>query len=87
MDQGPAPQGQQNSAQGFNPGNPHNKGFALKGRERRVLDEARTYCRASRSAQLGRAIGPASALLGRSIWRPFRARRSWWTIPRVETLG
>jgi hypothetical protein len=38
--------------------------------------------------QLGRAtIGPsdpASALLGRSIWRPFRARRSWWTIPRVE---
>jgi hypothetical protein len=37
---------------------------------------------------LGRAtIGPsdpASTLLGRSIWRPFRARRSWWTIPRVE---
>ena len=22
-----------------------------------------------------------------SISRPFRARRSWWTIPRVETLG
>jgi hypothetical protein len=29
MDRGPAPQGLQNSAQGFNPGNPHNKRFAL----------------------------------------------------------
>jgi hypothetical protein len=39
------PAGLQNSAQGFNPENPH-KGFALKGREMRVLDEARTYWRA-----------------------------------------
>ncbi|MEA3144892.1 MAG: hypothetical protein QOI53_304 [Verrucomicrobiota bacterium] len=67
MDRGPAPQGLQNSAQGFNPGNPQNKRFALtrrylvapcwkntrsaglevlKGRERRVPEEARTYCRA-----------------------------------------
>ena len=30
---GPAPQGLQDSAQGFNPGNPQNKRFALKGRE------------------------------------------------------
>jgi hypothetical protein len=57
-------------------------GFALKGRE----------CGSqARSAQLGRVrIGPSdptSVLLGRSIWHPFRARRSWWTIPRVETLG
>ncbi len=55
-------------------------------------DQARTYFFAQKSdAQLGRStIGlsdPASALLGRSIWRPFRARRSWWTIPRVETAG
>ena len=97
---GPAPQGLQDSAQGFNPGKPHNKRFALKltrrylvapcwkntrsaglevlkGREMRVPDEARTHCRAkSKSAQLGRAtIGPsdpASALLGRSIWRPLQ---------------
>ncbi len=46
MNRGPAPQGLQNSAQGFNPGNPQNKRFALKGREMRVPDEARTYCRA-----------------------------------------
>ena len=46
MDREPAPQGLQNSAQGFNPGNPQNKRFALKGREMRVPDEARTYCRA-----------------------------------------
>ena len=46
IDRGPAPQGQQNSAQGFNPGNPHNKRFALKGREMRVPDEARICCRA-----------------------------------------
>jgi hypothetical protein len=41
-----APQRLQNSAQGFNPGNRQNKRFALKlkGREMRVLGEARTYC-------------------------------------------
>ena len=69
MDRGPAPQGLQNSAQGFNPGNPHNKGFALKGREMRIPDEACSDlpCK-SRSAQLGRATtgrsDPASALFG-----------------------
>jgi hypothetical protein len=26
-------------------------------------------------------------LLAHSICRPFRARRSGWTVPRVETLG
>src|ERR1700719_2352413 len=31
--EGPAPQGLQNSALGFNPGKPHNNRFALKGRE------------------------------------------------------
>jgi hypothetical protein len=46
MDRGPAPQGLQDSAQGFNPGNPQNKRFALKGREMRVPDETRTYSRA-----------------------------------------
>jgi hypothetical protein len=47
MDRRPFPQGLQDSAQGFNPGNPQNKRFALKlkGREMRVPDEARTYCR------------------------------------------
>jgi hypothetical protein len=76
------------SPEGFSPGNPQNKRFALKGRGMRVPDEARTDLpRKSQSAQLGRIIGPASALFGRSIWRPFRARRSWWRIPRIETLG
>jgi hypothetical protein len=42
--EGPAPQELQDS--GFNLGNPQNKRFALKGRERRVPEEARTYCRA-----------------------------------------
>ncbi|MEA3145862.1 MAG: hypothetical protein QOI53_1319, partial [Verrucomicrobiota bacterium] len=32
---------------GFNPGIPHNKRFALKGREMRIPDEARTYCGAN----------------------------------------
>jgi hypothetical protein len=68
MDRGPVPQGLQDSAQGFNPGTLKISGFALKGREMRVPDEARTYCRAKVSVrQLGRAtIGPsdpASALL------------------------
>jgi len=41
MDGRPAPQGLQDSAQGFNPGNPQNKRFALqlKGREMRLPDE------------------------------------------------
>jgi hypothetical protein len=32
------------------------------------------------------AIGPAFALLGRSVWRPFRASR-FRLVPRVKTLG
>jgi hypothetical protein len=53
--------------------------FALKGRE--LSGESGTYSRAkSQSAQLrGAATGtldPTSTLLVRSIWRPFRARRS-----------
>jgi hypothetical protein len=31
VDQGPAPQGLQDPAQGFNPGNPHNKTVRLEG--------------------------------------------------------
>jgi hypothetical protein len=71
MDRGPAPQGLQNSAQGFNPGNPQNKRFALKGRVMRVPDETRTYCRKKVRVRIGRAtIGPSDfvfTLLGRSI--------------------
>ena len=93
MDRGLAPQGLQNSAQGFNPGNPHKKRFALKGREMRVPDEARTYCRAKARVrnwevrQLDRR--PRFRLIRTFDLAPlsFRARRSWWTIPRVETLG
>jgi hypothetical protein len=40
--EGPAPQGLQNSAQGFNPGKPHNNRFALKGREMRLPEGLRT---------------------------------------------
>jgi len=60
MDRGPAPQGRQNSAQGFNPGNPQNKRLALKGREMRVPDKARTYCPAKlrvRNRTIGRDFG------------------------------
>jgi hypothetical protein len=81
MNRGPAPQGLQDSAQGFNPGNPQNKRFALKlkGREMRVPDEARTYCRAKVRVRnwdvlLFGPSDPASALLGRSIWRPLQGR-------------
>ena len=70
MGRGPAPQGLQHSAQGFNPGNPQNKRFALKGREMRVPDETGTLPQKSECA-----IGPsdpASPLLGHSIWRPLQ---------------
>ena len=76
MDQEPAPQGLQNSAQGFHPGNPQNKRFALKGREMRVPGKSHLLPRKSQSAQLERVIigtsDPASAQLGRSIWRPLQ---------------
>ena len=77
MDRGPAPQGLQNSAQGFNPGNPQNKRFTLKGREVRYqIMLAAIAAQKSESAQLERVtIGPsdpASVLLGRSIWRPLQ---------------
>jgi hypothetical protein len=32
-------------------------------------------------------LDPTSALQVDSIWRPFRARRAGWSVPRVETLG
>jgi hypothetical protein len=74
MDRGPAPKGLENSAQGFNPGNPQNKWFALmKGREMRVPDEARACRRAKVRVrnwdvrQLDRRT--RFRLLGRSIWR------------------
>jgi hypothetical protein len=88
---GLAPKGLQDSAQGFNPGNPQNKWFALKGREMRLRDKSRTHCGAkSQSAKLKPVTNwhwNPSTLLGRAIWRPFRARRSGWLVPRVETLG
>ncbi len=86
MDRGPAPQGLQNSAQDFNPGNPQNKRFALKGREMRVTDEVAPNAPQKSECAIG-VSDHASVLLGRSFWRPFGARRSWWTIPRVETRG
>jgi hypothetical protein len=61
----PKPKGLQNSAQGFNPGKPQNKRFALKlkGREMRVPDKVAPLPRKSQSAQLGRAtIGPSDPL-------------------------
>jgi hypothetical protein len=89
---GLAPKGLQDSAQGFNPGNPQNKWFALKGREMRPRDKSRTDCGAKSQCAIETcyncAIGtPISTLLARSIWRPFRARRVGWSVPRVETLG
>jgi len=55
MDRGRAPQGLQNSAQGFNPGNPQNEWFALKGREMRAPHEPTPISAQSQSAQLGGA--------------------------------
>ena len=40
---GLAPKGLQDLAQGFNPGNPQNEWFALKGREMRLRDKSRTH--------------------------------------------
>src|ERR1700722_14935430 len=40
---GLAPKGIQDSAQGFNPGNPQNKWFALKGREMRLREKPRPH--------------------------------------------
>jgi hypothetical protein len=61
--EGPAPKGLENSAQGFNHGNPQNKRVALKlkGREKRLPDESR-HCRAKVSNRDELAIGPLGQL-------------------------
>ncbi len=63
MDRGPAPQGLQNSAQGFNPGNPHKERFALKGREKRVPGEIAPIARAKARVRNwgGATIGPSTS--------------------------
>jgi hypothetical protein len=74
MDRRPAPKGLQNSAKGFNPGNPQNKRFALKGREMRYQMKFAPVAAQKSERAIGTCgswtIGPRSALLGRSIWRP-----------------
>jgi hypothetical protein len=86
-----APKGLQDSAQGFNPGSPPSVWFALKGE--RCGYEMNLAAMAAQKLQwvvetcYNCAIGPISTLLGRPIWRPFRARRVGWSVPRVETLG
>jgi hypothetical protein len=65
----------------------------MKGREMRVPDEARTYCRAKIRVRHWdvRPSDPASALLGRSIWRPLQGASllvdDSQGFNRVETLG
>ena len=85
-----APKGLEDSAQGFNPENPQNKRFALKGRERRDYQLNLAPIAAQELERITETcynwILPPT-LLVRSIWRPFRARRSGWSVPMVETLG
>jgi hypothetical protein len=67
----PEAEGATELSPGFQPWEPSNKRFALlKGREIRVPDEARTYCRAK--VRVRNSSDPASALLARSIWRPLQ---------------
>jgi hypothetical protein len=72
-----APKGLENSAQGFNPGEPQNKRFALKGREMRVPDKSSHLLPRKIQITIGTVLqlgpsDPASALLERSIWRSFQ---------------
>jgi hypothetical protein len=67
-------------------GNPQNKRFARKGQEMRDQMKLAPIAAQKSEGKIGTCdnwtIGFASALLGRSIWRPFRTRRSWWAIPK-----
>ena len=91
MERRPAPQGQQNSAQGFNPGKPSNKQCALKGRKVRVPDEAHTYGPARVRAQdwdlLQLDIGPLVRLVRTFDPAPLQGASLLVDDPRVETLG
>jgi hypothetical protein len=74
MDPGPAPKGLQDSALGFNPGYPQNKRFALKGGRCGYQMKLAPIAAQSQNCnvlQLDHRT-PASALLGRSIWRPLQ---------------
>jgi hypothetical protein len=88
--EGPAPQELQDS--GFNLGNPQNKRFALTRGERGGYQRKLAPIAAQKSdyaigTGYNWTIGPRFRLFRTFDLAPFRARRSWWTIPRVETLG
>ncbi len=92
MDRGPAPQGRQNSAQGFNPGNPHNKRFALmKGREMWVPDKLAPIATQKSGCAIGTfynwTIGLRFRLVRTFDLAPFQGASLWVFGPRVKTLG
>ena len=75
----------QGSAQGFNPGNPQNNEFALKGREAEQINLAPMAAQKLECAiETCYNLDPTFALLVRSICRPFRARRSGWRFPGLK---
>ena len=86
---GPAPKGLKDSAQGFNPGNPRNKRFALKGREMRLPDESRTHCRAKVSNGDGLPLGHWACFRLVRTFRlaPIQGESFLVVGPRVKTLG
>ncbi|MEA3204789.1 MAG: hypothetical protein QOG92_410, partial [Verrucomicrobiota bacterium] len=59
-----APKGLEDSAQGFNLGNPQNKMVCPEAERRECNSDVRQ-------------LDPVSASIERPIWRPFRARRFW----------
>jgi hypothetical protein len=78
MERGHAPAGATELSPGFNLSTLGtliiNECPEAEGRKMRVPDEARTYCRAKvRVRNWDVPSDPASALLGRSIWRPLQA--------------
>jgi hypothetical protein len=86
-----APKVQQGSAQGFNPGNPQNKWFALKGREMRLRDESRTYggakVRVHNRSRLQLVVGPYLYLVRTFDLAPLQGASLWEGVPGVETPG
>jgi hypothetical protein len=88
MAESDAPKGLKNSAQGFNPGNPSQNRFALKGREMRPPDESRTILpRHSQSKLAVRRLGLYFHLVRRFDLAPIQGAALWVVSPKVETLG
>ena len=78
----------QGSAQGFNPGNPQNKEFALKGREADLIKPAPIAAPKEIECAIETCYNCTYfRVVSTFDLPPIQGESLWAVVPRVETLG